>query len=100
MGIRPLEDKVILELPTKEEKKTDFGLIIAGTADEKPQEAIVLAVGPGLTFADGSKMTIDLRPGDKVLFSKYQGTEISFEGKDYLVVAYRDILAVMGENNG
>jgi chaperonin GroES len=100
MNIRPLEDKVILQLPAKEEKKTEFGLILAGTADEKPQEAIVLAVGPGLTFADGSKMSIDLNPGDKVLFSKYQGTEVYFEGKDYLVVAYRDILAVMGDSNG
>jgi chaperonin GroES len=99
MSLRPLEDKVILELPPKEEKKTEFGLIIAGTADEKPQEAVVSAVGPGLTFADGSKMVIDLRVGDKVIFSKYQGTEISFDGRDYLVVAYRDIMAVMEENN-
>lgn len=97
MSIRPLEDKVVLELPLKEEKKTEFGLIIAGTADEKPQEAVVVAVGPGATFADGSKMTIDLSPGDKVMFSKYQGTEITYEGKEYLVIAYRDILAVIGE---
>lgn len=96
MSIKPLEDKVVLELPVKEDKKTEFGLIIAGTADEKPQEATVVAVGPGATFADGSKMTIDLNPGDKVIFSKYQGTEISHEGKEYLIIAYRDIFAVIG----
>ncbi len=94
--INPLEDKVVLELPAKEEKTTQFGLIIAGTADEKPQEAIVVAVGPGVTFANGEKMTIDLNIGDKVLFSKYQGTEITHEGKDYLIIAYRDIFAVLG----
>jgi chaperonin GroES len=93
--IRPLEDKVVLELPPKEEKTSASGLIIAGTADEKPQEAVVVAVGPGATFADGSKMAIDLVPGDKVIFSKYQGTEISHEGRDYLVIAYRDIFAVV-----
>jgi chaperonin GroES len=97
MSIKPLEDKIVLELPLKEEKKTEFGLIIAGTADEKPQEAVVVAVGPGATFADGSKMTIDLSSGDRVMFSKYQGTEITYEGKEYLVIAYRDILAVIGE---
>ena len=96
MAIKPLEDKVVLELPPKEEKTTQFGLIIAGTADEKPQEAVVVAVGPGATFADGTKMAIDLNIGDKVLFSKYQGTEVNHEGKDYLVVAYRDIFAVIG----
>ena len=96
MSIKPLEDKVVLELPKAEEKTTQFGLIIAGTADEKPQEAIVVAVGPGAKFADGSKMEMAVEPGDKVLFSKYQGTEIEHEGKKYLVIAYRDIFAVIG----
>jgi chaperonin GroES len=95
--IKPLEDKVVLELPKVEEKTTQFGLIIAGSAEEKPQEAIVVAVGPGATFADGSKMAIDLNPGDKVIFSKYQGTEITHEGKQYLIIAYRDIFAVVNE---
>lgn len=96
MSIKPLEDKVVLELPAKEEKTTQFGLIIAGTAEEKPQEATVVAVGPGATFADGSKMAIELNVGDRVVFSKYQGTEITHEGKEYLIVAYRDIFAVIG----
>lgn len=96
MSIKPLEDKVVLELPKKEDKKTEFGLIIAGTSEEKPQEAVVVAVGPGATFADGTKMTIDLSVGDKVIFSKYQGTEVTHEGKEYLIIAYRDIFAVIG----
>lgn len=95
--IKPLEDKVVLELPQKEDKKTNFGLIIAGSAEEKPQEATVVAVGPGASFADGTKMTLDVSPGDKVLFSKYQGTEITHEGKDYLIIAYRDIFAILND---
>jgi chaperonin GroES len=95
--IKPLEDKVVLELPKKEEKTTNFGLIIAGSDEEKPQEAVVVAVGPGARFADGTVMEIDLKAGDKVIFSKYQGTEIEHEGKQYLIIAYRDIFAVINE---
>lgn len=93
--LKPLEDKVVLELPKKEEKTSASGLIIAGSADEKPQEARVAAVGPGATFADGTKMTLDVKVGDKVIFSKYQGTEVSHDGNDYLIIAYRDIFAVV-----
>lgn len=93
--IKPLEDKVVLELPKAEEKTSASGLIIAGSAEEKPSEGIVVAVGPGATFADGSKMTIELSAGDKVIFSKYSGSEIQHEGKDYLIVPYRDIFAVI-----
>jgi chaperonin GroES len=93
--IKPLEDKVVLELPKAEEKTTQFGLIIAGTPDEKPQEAIVAAVGPGAKFADGSTMEMQLEVGDRVIFSKYQGTEIDHDGKQYLIIAYRDIFAVI-----
>lgn len=95
--IKPLEDKVVLELPKVQEKTTQFGLIIAGTPDEKPQEAIVAAVGPGAKFADGSKMEMHLEVGDRVIFSKYQGTEITHDGKEYLIIAYRDIFAVIND---
>lgn len=95
--IKPLEDKVVLELPKAEEKTTSSGLIIAGSSEEKPQEAIVVAVGPGVTFGNGDRMVIDLNIGDKVMFSKYQGTEITHEGKQYLIIAYRDIFAVINE---
>lgn len=95
--IKPLEDKVILEVPEKQEKTTQFGLIIAGSGDEKPQEAVVVAVGPGVRFADGTIMTLDLKVGDKVIFSKYQGTEIDHDNKKYLIIAYRDIFAVIAD---
>lgn len=93
--IKPLEDKVVLELPEDEEKTTQFGLIIPASSDEKPQEAIVVAVGPGARFADGTIMTLDVKVGDRVFFSKYQTTEIKYRGKEYLIVAYRDIFAVI-----
>jgi chaperonin GroES len=64
--------------------------------EEKPQEAIVLAVGPGITFGNGEKMVPDVSVGDKVLFSKYQGTEVTVDNEKYLIVSYRDILAVIG----
>lgn len=93
--IKPLEDKVVLEVPQQVEKTTSSGLIIAGSQEEKPSEAIVVAVGPGATFADGTKMTIDLNVGDTVIFSKYSGTEVKYDNKDYLIVPYRDIFAVI-----
>jgi chaperonin GroES len=95
--IKPLEDKVVLELPKAEEKTTSFGLIIAGSSEEKPQEGIVVSVGPGIIFANGDRMTLDVKAGDKVFFSKYQGTEVSHDGKDYLIIAYRDIFAVIND---
>jgi chaperonin GroES len=96
MSIKPLEDKVVVEPIKEAEKKTEFGLIIAGAAEEKPTEGIVVAVGSGATFADGTKMTIELSVGDKVIYSKYSGTEISHDGKDLVILPYRDIFAVIG----
>lgn len=95
MSIKPLEDKVVVEPIVEAEKKTEFGLIIAGAAEEKPTEGIVVAVGPGARFADGSLMTLDVAIGDKVIYSKYSGTEIEHEGKDLVILPYRDIFAVI-----
>lgn len=94
--IKPLEDKIVLEPIVEAEKKTEFGLIIAGSADEKPTEGIVVAIGSGATFADGTKMTMDISVGDKVIYSKYSGTEIKHDGKDLVILPYRDIFAVIG----
>lgn len=96
MSIKPLEDKVVVEPVVEAEKTTASGLIIAGAAEEKPTEGIVIAVGPGARFADGSLMKIELEVGDKVMYSKYSGTEISHEGKDLVILPYRDIFAVIG----
>jgi len=95
-NLKPLEDKIILQLEKEAEKKSAGGLIIQTMQEEKPQEAIVIAVGPGVTFPDGSKLVPDLKVGDKVVFSKYQGAEITHEGQDYIIIAYRDIVAVIG----
>ena len=95
MSLRPLEDKVIVEPIVETEKVTSSGLIIAGSAEEKPTEGIVIAVGPGAKFADGSLMDLQVSVGDKVIYSKYSGTEIKHEDKDLVILPYRDIFAVV-----
>jgi chaperonin GroES len=94
--LKPLEDKIIVKVEKETEQLSAGGLVLAGMQEEKPDQAIVVAVGPGATFADGTKLVPDLNVGDKVVFSKYQGTEISHEGEDYIILAYRDIVAVIG----
>lgn len=96
MSLKPLEDKIVIEPIVETEKVTSSGLIIAGSAEEKPTEGIVIAVGNGATFADGTKMTMDVAVGDKVIYSKYSGTEIKHDGKDLVILPYRDIFAVIG----
>lgn len=93
--LKPLEDKVVVKTEKQEEKVSGSGLIIASMSEEKPQEAVVVAVGPGITFGNGEKLVPDVRVGDKVLFSKYQGTEVTVDGEPFLILAYRDILAVI-----
>lgn len=96
MALRPLEDKVIVKVEKEAEQTTASGLVLAGVADEKPNEATVVAVGPGVTFANGTKLVPDVKVGDKVLFAKYQGTEIEHEGESLIILAYRDIQAILG----
>lgn len=93
--IKPLEDKVVVKPIEEGEKTSAGGLIIASTSNEKPTEAIVVAVGPGFTAANGDKVTIDLKPGDKVIYSKYSGTEIEHEHEKLIILPYRDIFAVV-----
>lgn len=96
--IKPLEDKVLVK-PVEEpaEKTSASGLIISTLEKEKPTEAIVIAVGPGFTAGNGDKVTIDLKPGDKVIYSKYSGTEIEHNFEKYIILPYRDIFAVVEE---
>lgn len=94
MKLIPLEDKVIVRPIKEEETTTASGFIIQRSNDEKPSEGIVEAVGPGMTFGNGTKLEIDLKPGQKVAYSKYQGTEV----EDLLILQYRDILAIIEEN--
>ncbi len=95
--IKPLEDRILVEV-LDAETKTASGLVIPDTAKEKPQEGKVLAVGPGRFDEDGEKrIPMDIKVGDTVIFSKYGGTEVSYDGKDYLLLSARDVLAVVSK---
>jgi chaperonin GroES len=92
--LRPLGDRVVIEA-TAAEAMTKSGLVIPDTAKEKPQEGTIAAVGPGRILDDGSREPMDVKPGDKVLYAKYAGTEFKLDGEDLLIVGQRDILAIV-----
>ena len=94
--IKPLEDRVLVE-PQEAETTTASGLVIPDTAKEKPQEGKVLAIGPGRIDDKGNRVPIDVADGDVVVFSKYGGTEVHYDGKDLLLLNARDILAVVSK---
>lgn len=93
--LKPMEDKVIVKPIIEDVATTASGFLIS-KVEEKPQEAIVVAVGPGITLPSGVVLELDVAVGDKVIFAKYSGTEVTHEGENYLVLPYRDILAVLG----
>jgi chaperonin GroES len=93
VAIRPLEDRIVVQA-VEAETTTASGLVIPDTAKEKPQEGIVLAIGPG-RFEDGQRVPLDVKEGDRVLYSKYGGTEVKYNGEEYLVLSARDVLAVI-----
>jgi chaperonin GroES len=94
MGVRPLNDKVLIKRVDAPEK-TKGGIIIPDTATEKPQEGEVVAVGKGKVLENGSTRPLDVKKGDRVLFGKYGGTEISFKGDDYVILDETEILAII-----
>ena len=94
ISLKPLEDKVIIK-QAPAETTTASGLVIPDSAKEKPQQGEVLAVGPGRLDDNGNRLPMDVKEGDKVLFSKYGGTELHYKGDDYLIIAARDILAIL-----
>ena len=94
MNVKPMEDRVLLK-PMEAEQKTSGGIIIPDNAKEKPQKGEVVAVGPGKTNDKGQKIEMSLKKGDKVLYGKYSGSEITIDGKDYLIVRESDVLAVI-----
>jgi chaperonin GroES len=94
MKIRPLQDRVLVKRVEAEEK-TESGIIIPDTAKEKPQRGEVIAVGPGKMLESGNKLTPTVKPGDKILFSKYAGTEIDINNEEFLVMREDDILGVL-----
>ena len=93
MNIKPLADRVVLKL-TEAEESTKSGIILAGSAKEKPQVAVVISVGPG-GVVEGKEVTMYVKPGDKVLTGKYSGTEVKVDGEEYTIVKQNDILAIV-----
>ena len=94
MNVKPLADRIIIQ-PLEAEQKTSGGIIIPDNAKEKPQKGEVVAVGPGKIADSGEKIVMALKKGDKVLYGKYSGTEVSIEGKDYLIMRESDVFAVI-----
>ena len=94
MNLQPLEDRIVVR-PAEAEEKTASGLVIPDTAKEKPQQGEVLAIGPGRFGDDNERIPLDISVGDKVVYSKYGGTEISNEGEDLLILQARDVLAIV-----
>ncbi|SEJ70717.1 chaperonin GroES [Propionispira arboris] len=92
--IKPLGDRVVIEV-SEGDVKTASGIVLPDTAKEKPQKGKVVAVGTGKILENGQRAAIDVKAGDSIIFSKYAGTEIKEDGKDYLIVSERDILAVV-----
>jgi chaperonin GroES len=95
VNIKPLEDRILVQT-LEAEQTTASGLVIPDTAKEKPQEGTVIATGPGRFDEDGEKrIPLDVKVGDIVIYSKYGGTEVKYNGQDYLLLSARDILAIV-----
>ncbi|MFE8698559.1 co-chaperone GroES [Cytobacillus sp. FJAT-53684] len=92
--LKPLGDRIIIELVETEEK-TASGIVLPDTAKEKPQEGKVVAVGTGRVLENGERVALEVANGDRIIFSKYAGTEVKFEGKEYLILRENDILAII-----
>ena len=95
INVRPLEDRIVVR-PEEGEETTVSGIVIPDTAKEKPQEGTVLAVGPGKRSETGDLVPMDVKEGDKILYSKYGGTEIKSDGEELLILSARDVLAIVG----
>jgi chaperonin GroES len=95
VSLQPLEDRIVVK-PSEGEEMTASGLVIPDTAKEKPQEGEVLAVGPG-RFEDGNRVPLDVKVGDKVIYSKYGGTEVKVSGDELLILSARDVLAIVNK---
>ena len=94
VSIKPLEDRIVVKT-LEAETTTASGLVIPDSAKEKPQEGEVQAVGPGRVDDNGNRIPLDVAVGDKVIYSKYGGTEVKYDGEEYLILSARDILAIV-----
>ena len=95
MAIQPLGDRILVERLDEDEQTTSGAIIIPYTAKEKPSEGVVKAVRPGARADDGERRSVDLSEGDKVLFGKFAGTEVTYDGTEYLIMREDDILAII-----
>ena len=95
VSIKPLEDRIVVQ-PLAAEQTTASGLVIPDTAKEKPQEGEVVAVGPGRVSDAGERVAMDISVGDRVIYSKYGGTEVKHGGEEFLILSARDVLAIVG----
>ena len=93
--LKPLGDRIIIELVESEEK-TASGIVLPDSAKEKPQEGKVVAVGTGRVLENGDRVALEVTVGDRIIFSKYAGTEVKYDGKEYLILRESDILAIIG----
>ena len=96
MNLKPLGGRVIVRPNEDDEQRTASGLVIPDTAKEKPQTGTILAVGPGDMNDDGDRIPLDVSEGDVVVYSKFAGTELKYEGDEYLILSSRDLLAIVG----
>ena len=94
VSIKPLEDRIVVKA-LEAEQTTASGLVIPDTAKEKPQEGEVVAIGPGRVDDNGNRVPLDVSVGDKVIYSKYGGTEVKYAGDEFLILSARDVLAVV-----
>jgi len=94
MDVKPLRDRIVVK-QVEAEEKTKSGIVLPDSAKEKPQEAKVVAVGTGRLLDDGTVKAVELKKGDRILYGKYSGTEISIEGEDLLILREEDVLAVV-----
>ena len=92
--LRPLGDRIVIELVESEEK-TASGIVLPDSAKEKPQEGKVVAVGTGRVLENGERVALEVAVGDRIIFSKYAGTEVKYEGVEYLLLRENDVLAVI-----
>jgi len=94
MKVKPLQDRILIKR-VEEETKTRGGIIIPDSAKEKPQEGLVVAVGPGKVTENGTRVECEVKPGDRILFGKYSGTDIKVDGVEHLIMREDDILAII-----
>jgi chaperonin GroES len=97
MKVRPLHDRILLKR-IEEKESIKGGIIVPDTAKEKPQEGLVVAVGNGKILENGTRISLEVKEGDRVLFGKYSGTEIKLDGEEYLIVREDDVLGILTES--